>query len=468
MLKFYNSLTRQKENFQPLEKKQAGIYTCGPTVYNVAHLGNLRSFIFADILQRALKYNGYTITWVMNITDVDDKTIRESRIKYPDIKPEEALLKFTREYEEIFWRDLAKINIEKPDRIPHATEFIPQMQDLIVKILKANYGYEKDSSFYFDVKKYSQDNKYGQLVNLDLKQLKSGTQALSDEYEKEDLQDFVLWKAKKENEPSWNFEYQGKNYPGRPGWHIECSAMSHEYLGIPFDIHTGGVDLTFPHHENEIAQSIAGYNSDKLVNFFLHNEHVLVDNEKMSKSKKNFYTIDDIKTKGFNPLSFRYFCLNAHYRSKLNFTWQGLEAAQNALENLYSEYQNFLKETPRELFSGAPENSSRGGYCQQLLDALNDDLNTPQALAVMWEMVKDESLPDSEKKNLLLEFDKIFGLGLSELKPIEIPENIKKLVKEREQLRKAGKWQEADEARKKIEDSGFKIEDTDIGPILKN
>jgi len=322
MIKFFNTLTRQKEEFIPLKDNQAGIYTCGPTVYNAAHIGNLRSFVFADILQRALKYNGLEVNWIMNITDVDDKTIRDSEIKYPEMEPMQALLKFTREYEKIFWQDLEKLNIEKPNKIPRATEFIAQMQDLIVKIIEADFAYEKDGSFYFDVKKYSQNHKYGQLVNLDLSQLKTGTRALSDEYEKDNLQDFVLWKTTKEKEPSWDFEFKNKNYPGRPGWHIECSAMSKEYLGIPFDIHTGGIDLKFPHHENEIAQSVSGYKADKLANFFLHNEHILVDNEKMSKSKNNFFTLEDVENKKFNPLAFRYFCLNSHYRSKLNFTWQ--------------------------------------------------------------------------------------------------------------------------------------------------
>jgi cysteinyl-tRNA synthetase len=481
-MKLYNSLTRKKEEFKPLaslaviapqlsnplKEKQAGIYTCGPTVYNVAHIGNLRSFIFADVLQQTLKFNNYQVNWVMNITDIDDKTIRDSRIKYPEIKPMEALLKFTKEYEKLFWEDLKKLNIEKPDKTPHATEFIPQMQKLIIKILEAGYGYEKDGSFYFNIRKYSKEFKYGNLIELNLSQLKSAKRIQADEYEKEEIQDFVLWKTAKNNEPSWDFSYQEKNYPGRPGWHIECSAMSHEYLGIPFDIHTGGVDLKFPHHENEIAQSAAGYGEKKLANFFLHNEHILVDNEKMSKSKKNFYTIEDVKNKGFNPLSFRYFVLNAHYRSKLNFTWQGLKAAQNALNNLYSEYQNLIEKNPPSppFEKGGLKDDSKK-YRQQFLNALNNDLNTPQALAIMWEMIKDENLSAGEKKNLLLEFDKIFGLGLTDLKPVEIPENIKKLAEQREQLRQEKKWDEADEIRKKIEDLGFKIEDTDNGFAVK-
>jgi cysteinyl-tRNA synthetase len=472
MLKLYNSLTLKKENFEPLKDKKVGLYTCGPTVYDYAHIGNLRSFVFADILQRALKYNDFRVIWIMNITDVDDKTIKNSGAQYPDIPQKEALLKFTGGYEKIFWQDLKKLNIEKPDKTPRATEFIPQMQELITKIVDAGYGYEKDGSFYFDVAKYAKKSKskYGQLIRLDTKRLRAGTRMLSDEYEKEDLQDFVLWKAAKKDEPSWDFNYQGKNYRGRPGWHIECSAMSKEYLGIPLDIHTGGVDLKFPHHENEIAQSVAGYGVKKPVNFFLHNEHVLVDGQKMSKSLKNFYTLKDLEEKNFSPLAYRYFVLNSHYRSKLNFTWQGLEAAQNALNNLYSEYRTLFHEiVSRETH----EIRSRGiikerkYYRQKFLSAINDDLNTPQALAVMWDLIKDNSLPTKDKKNLLLDFDRVFGLGLSKIKPVEIPEKIKKLAEQREKFRQEKKWQEADEVRKKIEALGYKIEDTDKKPEIK-
>jgi cysteinyl-tRNA synthetase len=464
----YNTLTRKKEEFIPLNDKKAGLYTCGPTVYDYAHIGNLRSFIFADILQRALKYNNFSVNWVMNITDLDDKTIRDSKIKYPEMEPGDALSKFTQEYEKIFWDDLEKLNIEKPDEIPHATDFIPQMQELIVKIMDAGYGYEKDGSFYFNVIKYAKDFKYGNLVNLDLTKLKTSERIQADEYKKEEIQDFALWKAAKENEPSWDFEFEKKNYPGRPGWHIECSAMSHEYLKTPFDIHTGGIDLKFPHHENEIAQSITGYGAEKLANFFIHNDFVLVDGEKMAKRLKNFYTLENLREKEFSPLAFRYLCLNAHYRSKLNFTWQGLEASQNALNNLYREYEKIISGASGSLASimeaKLPEKTQN--YHQQFINAINDDLNTPQALAIMWETVKDKNLPNAEKKNLLLEFDKIFGLGLSEIKQLKIPDNIKELAQQREQARQEKNWQEADKIRKEIEVLGYEIKDTETGPKI--
>lgn len=445
-----------------------GLYTCGPTVYNYAHIGNLMYFIFSDILQRTLKFNGYSLTWVINITDVDDKTIRDSKIKYPREKPLEALLKFTKEFEEIFWQDLARLNVQKPDKIPHATKFIPQMQELIVKIMEAGYGYEKEDSLYFNVAKYSKDFKYGQLVDLDLSQMKKSERIETDEYEKEDVQDFVLWKASKTGEPSWDFKFRGKNYPGRPGWHTECSTMSYEYLGVPFDIHTGAVDLKFPHHENEIAQSTTAYRAKKMADYFLHNEHVLVDGRKMSKSLGNFYVLKDIEKKNFNPLAYRYFCLNSHYRSKLNFTWQGLEAAQNALNNLYSEYQELISGgLASSIMEAKPPEETPEKYRRQFMAAVNDDLNTPQALAVMWETIKDNSLTAKDKKNLLLDFDKVLGLKFSELKLLEIPGKVKKLAKQREQLRRQKKWREADKIRKEVEKLGYKIEDTNNGPGAK-
>jgi cysteinyl-tRNA synthetase len=367
----------------------------------------------------------------------------------------DALKKFTSGFEGIFWQDLNKLNIQKPDKIPHATEFIPQMQNLIVKILDSGFGYEKDGSFYFNVAKYSKDHKYGRLIDLDLAQLKTGLRILSDEYEKEDVQDFVLWKAIKPGEPSWDFAWQGKKHPGRPGWHIECSAMSYEYLSSPFDIHTGGVDLRFPHHENEIAQSAAGYGAEKLANFFLHNEHVLVDGQRMGKRFKNFYTVGDLENKNFRPLAYRYLTLTAHYRSKLNFTWTSLEAAQSALDNLY------------QIFSEYPEDGRISeNYKKEFAAAINDDLDSPKALALAWKLIKDEKIPDADKKQTLLDFDKIFGLGLEIIKILEIPDEIKNLVDERERLRQEKKWSNADEVRKQIEEKGWQIQDSEQGPKI--
>ncbi|MDD5589971.1 MAG: cysteine--tRNA ligase [Candidatus Portnoybacteria bacterium] len=458
MLQFYNSLTRKKEEFKPINENEVGLYCCGPTVYNYAHIGNFRPYVFADVLRRAIEYRGLKTKFVMNITDVDDKTIRDSRQKYPELEPMEALKKFTGEFEQFFWEDSKKLNIKKPDIITRATEYIAEMQELIKKIMNAGYGYEKDGSFYLSVAKFADDHKYGNLVDIDLKQMKSGTRALSDEYEKEDVQDFVLWKAAKDNEPAWDFNYNEKNYHGRPGWHIECSAMSHKCLGAPFDIHTGGIDLKFPHHENEITQSVAGYGSEKMANFFLHNEHVLVDGQRMGKRFKNFYIIRDREEKKINPLAYSYLVLTVHYRSKLNFTWESLNAASSALSSLYSAVVSFP--------DGGVINAE---HKKEFSEAIGDDLDTPRAIAIIWKLVKDGKIPAADKKATLLDFDRVLGLDLAKAKAVEIPEEIKKLAQAREQMRKEKKWDEADELRQKIEAQGFEIQDSADGQkIIKN
>lgn len=458
MLKFYNTLSKKKEPFKPMGKK-VGLYTCGPTVYWYAHIGNLRAYLFADVLARTLKHNDLKINWVMNITDVDDKTIKGSKKEYANLNPKQALKKFTRHYEKLFWQDLKKLNILNPDHTPRATETIKEMQQLIKNILKQGYGYIKDGSIYFDVKKYTKDYKYGQLIKLDLKKLKTGSRIEADEYKKEDLQDFVLWKAQKPDEPSWDFKIDDKNYPGRPGWHIECSAMSKKYLGTPFDIHTGGVDLKFPHHEDEIAQSSVGYQCQKPINFWLHNDHVLVDNRKMSKSLNNFYVLNDLIKKGFNPLAYRYLTLNLHYRSKFNFTWKGLKAAQNALDNLYQKTEELISDNQKE--------ETKNNYQNKFLDLINDDLNTPKALALTWQLIKDEKISSQTKYRLLLDFDKVLGLGLDKIKKHTIPIKVKKLVASREKYRQNENWQAADRKRKTIEQLGYQVEDTEQGPKVK-
>ena len=322
MLKLYNTLVGKKQAFNPIKNRLVKIYTCGPTVYWYAHLGNLRTYIFEDILRRALKYNGYKIKQVMNITDVEDKIIKKA------VSEKKNIFEITKPYTKIFFEDLKKLNIEKPEILPKATAHIKEMISMIEKLLEKGFAYKgEDGSIYFNV---SQFKKYGRLSGLKKKELKIGARIASDEYKKEEAQDFVLWKSKKQNEPFWPSPF-GK---GRPGWHIECSAMSIKYLGENFDIHAGGVDLIFPHHENEIAQSEAS-TGKKFANFWLHGEHLLVNNQKMSKSLNNIYTLREIEQNKINPLAFRYLTLTSHYRSKLNFTLESLNASQNALNNLY-------------------------------------------------------------------------------------------------------------------------------------
>ena len=319
MLKLFNTLTRKIKVFKPIKKNKVGMYSCGPTVYNFAHIGNLRAYVFADILKRYLKYGGFKVKHVMNITDIDDKTIRDSQ------KKGQTLREFTEFYTKAFIEDINSLNIEMPDILPKATKHIPEMASLIKKMLKNGSAYKSKGSIYFNISKFK---KYGELAQLEKRNLKQNASKrlnISDEYEKEEVNDFVLWKAwqKKDRDIFWETEI-GK---GRPGWHIECSAMSMKYLGESFDIHTGGADLVFPHHTNEIAQSEAA-TGKKFVNYWTHNEHLLVKGKKMSKSLGNFYTLRDIQEKGYNPLLLRLILLKTHYRKILDFSFDDFEKAK--------------------------------------------------------------------------------------------------------------------------------------------
>lgn len=441
MLNFYNTLSRKIEEFQPLKKGAVGLYTCGPTVYNFAHIGNWRSYVFEDVLKRVLVFNGFKVKHIMNLTDIDDKTIKASQAARQTLK------KFTAIYARAFKQDIAKLNILPPDKFAPATHYINSMVVLIKKLLKNGAAYEKDGSLYFNIKKFKN---YGRLARLDFSGLKAGARVDVDSYEKNNPADFVLWKAwtAKDGDVFWKTPL-GK---GRPGWHIECSAISAKELGQPFDIHTGGVDNIFPHHENEIAQSEAAHGK-KLANFWLHGEHLLVENKKMAKSLHNFFTLRDLETRGFNPLSFRYLLLTTHYRSKLNFTWESLQASQNALNNLYDIARTWDK--PKV---GCAE------FEQKFLDAINDDLNTPEALAVMWNLIKG-SYFTSAKAATLSKFDKILGLDIKKYlgKKEKIPADVQELLNKRAAVRAAKDWQKSDELRKKIEKLGFFVEDTSQG-----
>jgi cysteinyl-tRNA synthetase len=458
-LYLYNSLSRKKEEFLPIKDSEVSLYTCGPTVYNFAHIGNLRSYVFADILKRVLKFNGYKVKHVMNITDVDDKTIRDSKIKYPDLDSMEALQKFTAEYEEYFWQDMNSLNVEKPEVITNALKYVLEMQELVEKIFKAGYAYVKEGSVYFDLAKYNKNNKYGQLIDLEITSLKAGARVDADEYEKENVQDFVLWKAKKDGEPSWDFELNGENLPGRPGWHIECSAMGEKELGCPFDIHTGGIDLKFPHHENEIAQSTAGYGAKEPVRFWMHNEHLLVDGQRMGKRFKNFYVIKDLREKDYNPLAYRYLTLLTHYRKTMNFTWEALTAAQNGLDHLFNQVRN-LSSVALEVEKVDKEIFFNSNVYQDFVSSINDDLNTPEALAVVQEMLKSD-MGANFKLFALLEFDKVLGLNLEKaIRDLALSQEVSDLVEKRKIARENKEWDESDRLRDEIESFGYIIEDS--------
>ena len=433
-MKIYNTLSHTVEEFVPANGKKVTMYTCGPTVYDHMHIGNLRTFVFSDLLLKTLKFNGFEVEAVENITDIDDKIIQRAKEKNTTI--EEIAKDFTK----FFLADLEKLNISSKDlkAQPKATEYIPQMISYVAALLEKGYAYkEKDGSVYFDISKFEN---YGKLSGASNRELKTGTRILSDNYEKEDVQDFALWKAVSKDEVGFESPF-GK---GRPGWHLECSVMSQTLLGNKIDIHSGGVDLIFPHHENEIAQSEAKTGESPFVKYWVHGAHLLVDNGKMSKSLNNFYTLSDLKTRGFEPLSLRYLFLQTHYRQEMNFTWEALTGAQNALTKLRNEFLSLEDgEVDKEFIS-------------EFKDAVNDDLNMPKALGLLWEQMKN-----NPSKQTILEADKVFDLGLGNFKQKEVPDEVKKLLEEREKLRKDKRYHLADQIRAKIIKMGYKVEDKD-------
>lgn len=441
MLHLYNTLTHKIEEFKPINPPYVGMYTCGPTVYDHMHIGNLRTFVFSDLIRRALIYNGYLVTAVQNITDIDDKIIKRAKERNTTIAD------IAKTYTELFLADIEKLHIVKSTHQPKATEYIDKMVAYIQYLLAKGIAYkEKDGAVYFDISKFPH---YGKLSGIEKSNLKTGTRILSDEYTKEDVQDFALWKAEPEGATG---SYQSALGWGRPGWHIECSVMSQTLLGDTFDIHAGGIDLMFPHHENEIAQSEAK-TGKTFVNYFVHGAHILVDGKKMSKSLGNFYTLSDLDKKGIDPLALRYLYLQTHYRQEMNFTFESLEASQKALSRLREEITGWDKPAV-----GCAE------FEQQFMDAINDDLNMPKALAVVWELAKSD-YPGSAKAASLFKFDQVLGLGLAESRKEEIPEEVLKLVKEREDLRKQKNYHMADQLRNKVRKMGYEIIDDDATMI---
>ena len=442
-LKFYNTLTRKKEVFKEIEKGKVGMYNCGPTIYDYAHIGNLRAYVTADILRRILEYLKYRIKQVMNLTDVDDKTIKRSQ------EEKIKLRQLTDKYEKCFLDDINAINIEIPEVIPRATEHIKEMVKIIKKLLDKGYAYKTEDGIYFSIKKFGD---YGKLARIKKENLKKAERIKKDSYEKEEARDFALWKFwdESDGEVFWNTEL-GK---GRPGWHIECSAMSMKHLGEHFDIHSGGIDLIFPHNTNEIAQSEA-FSEKKFVNYWLHNEWLFVDGRKMSKSLGNFYTLRNIIEKKFSPLALRYLFLATHYRQPLDFTWMNLENSQNSYErakNIIAELKDDEKENEK--------------YLKEFEKAINNDLDMPKALQVLWELLRDGKAEGKIKT--IEKMDSVFGLKLLEKEKIEVSEEVLKLVEERENARKNKDWKKADELREKIKKHGFLIDDTNEGVRIKS
>lgn len=474
-IQLYNTLSKKVETLIPLEANQVRMYSCGPTVYNLVHIGNLRAFLFPDLLQRVLStVGGYGVRWVMNITDIDDKTIRDSAIGSRAWKPEMGdqtddpkgnLRKLTEFYTEKFFHDIERIGIELKDfdTIPRATHYMDEMQNLIRKIFDNGFAYEAEGSIYFDVAKYRQHDEYGKLFKIDFYNFQQGVRIDADEYEREQVQDFVLWKAKKEGEPFWDFEISGKNFPGRPGWHIECSAMGNKILGLPFDIHTGGVDLRFPHHEDEIAQSKAGYGKDTAT-FWCHNEFLEVEGEKMSKSKNNFYTLNDLIARNLDPKDVRFAMMSAHYSSVYNFTFAGIEAAKKARQRV-QDYIYSLHEKNSSGEISADINDLR----EKIFSELANDLHTPRAQEKIFSFINAHPAQTLDEKTkislieLFSDLNKIFAVWeISErpVKKLEIPKEILSLAERRFQAKKERNFSLSDELRKKISDAGYVIKDT--------
>jgi len=454
----FNTLTRRKEKFTPLEEGKVGMYTCGPTVYDFAHIGNFRAFLFEDLLKRWLEYRGYKVTHVMNLTDVDDKTIRGSQ------KQGVPLGEFTKLYAEAFFEDIKALNVKPATVYPRATEHIPEMVNLVKTLMAKGYAYTaQDGSIYFAISKFPA---YGQLSHINVQELKAGARVKTDEYAKEEAQDFALWKAwtPEDGDVYWKTDL-GK---GRPGWHIECSAMSMRYLGETFDIHCGGIDNMFPHHENEIAQSEAA-TGKKFVRYWLHNEHLQVEGKKMAKKLGNYYTLRDLLQKGYDPIAIRYLLLSTHYRQQFNFTFEGLEAAKGAVER--------LRNCVRRLQDADGEG---GGQVAELLrgvqtgfgGAMDDDLNISVALGALFDFVREvNNLLDSGEVSrseaeatgrFMADLDQVLGV-IGKVEAEALPEGAEKLIAEREEARKAKDWATADALRIKLKEMGVVVEDTAHG-----
>ena len=478
MLKVYNTLHKKIEDFLPIKKGRIGLYACGPTVYNFAHIGNFRAYIFEDILRRVLAYNGYKVKHIVNITDVghlrSDADAGEDKILEQAKKEGKSAWDIAKFYEAAFKKDWVRLNLLPPSKWARATDHIKDQIKLIKVLEEKGYTYKIPDGIYFDTAKFSG---YGKLSGQKLEDKEAGAR-VAENSEKRHPWDFALWKFSPKDirrEMEWPSPW-GKGFPG---WHIECSAMSTKYLGQPFDVHAGGIDHIPVHHENEIAQSEAAYGKP-LANYWAHGEFLAVDDKKMSKSLGNLYLIDDIVKRGINPLAFRYLCLGAHYRSKLNFTREGLEGANNALKSLYKIARGLGKQKiglARSLASRPTFGRSHTGEAadgataegcaeleQNFLDRINDDLDTPGALAIMWEMLKSDN-PTSAKAESLLKFDEVLGLDIKSYlgKKIKIPVAVAKLVKAREAARAEKNWKLSDELRDKIFELGFLAEDTAEG-----
>lgn len=456
----YNTMSGKKEEFKPLEEMKVGIYSCGPTVYDTAHIGNLRTYTSNDIIRRVFEYNGYFVKHVMNLTDVDDKTIKRSQ------ENKMSLEQLTRHYETLFLADLHSLNILTPNRVLRATDHIKEMIEMISILLEKGIAYTTKDGVYYSIGLF---NDYGKLAKLKIEATDSSKlreRISNDEYEKENPRDFALWKFYTPDDG--DVSYDAPFGKGRPGWHIECSAMSTWALGPTIDVHIGGTDHIFPHHTNEIAQSEAA-TGKHFVNYWIHCAFMNVNDDKMSKSKGNFLKLADLEEAGISPIAFRYWLLTSHYRSQVNFTIDAVKASQTAFIRFIETFIR-LNEVKNEHIHAS---ANPRDYMNEFTKCINDDFNTPEALALAWELIKDHTVEAKDKIDILLDFDKIFGFGLKAILEMRddrkesIPSEITALADARFDARKNKEWDKADALRIEIESRGYVVKDTDNGYEIK-
>lgn len=464
MLKLYNTLTRKVEKFKPINDKKVGIYSCGPTVYWNQHIGHMYAYVQWDTLVRLFRAQEYQVKWVMNITDVGhltgdnegDADTGEDKMEKGAKREGLSVWEIADKYMKQFLASMEFLNIQKPDVLSRATEHIAEQIDLIKKIEENGFTYKTKTGLVFDTSKFK---KYADFSRLNLEKQFAGARTEVD-LDKKKPWDFLLWVT---NQPEHIMQWDSPWGIGFPGWHIECTAMSTKYLGDKFDIHTGGKEHIPVHHTNEIAQGYGAFGT-QTADYWLHNEWLTIDGQKMSKSLGNNVLVTDLQDKGFDPLALRFLILTSHYRQGLNFTWESLQSAQNALDNLREEIRGY------NLPKGISEQSKGhvAQFWQRFLEAANNDLGMPQALVVLWELVKSD-LPTEEKSEVLLKMDKILGLQLDKYlgKPLEVPEEVQKLVDEREKVREEKDFKKSDELRDKIQKLGYDIDDTPDGAVVK-
>lgn len=442
-----NTLTRKKEKFEPINGKKVNLFVCGPTVYDYSHLGHAKTYTQFDLLARFLKSQGYEVFYLQNITNIDDKILKraeESGISWSEL---------SEKFEKLYMEDMDKLNNISVTKFARATDYIDQIVSQVKTLMEKGFAYKLNDGIYFEISKFPD---YGKLSGRTELEKNDAVSRIDENTGKRGWNDFCLWKFSKPGEPSWNTEIG----EGRPGWHIEDTAITETFFGPQYDIHGGAIDLIIPHHEAEIAQMESASGKKPLVKYWMHTAFLMVEGRKMSKSLGNFFTIEDIVKKGFDPMALRYLILNAQYRETLNFTWDSLTASQNALNKLRTQVLAIKGQSDRSVLSEEKEEKINS-YRDDFFAALSDDLNSAKALAVLWSML-GSNIPSGDKYDLVMSFDEVLGLKLNESKSVEIPQNIKDLMDKRNQLRSEGNYEEADKIRDEIKSFGFDVTDTRI------